>query len=130
MRDHRHPVTVYLEDTDAQGIVYHANYLKYCERARTELLKLNGYSLGEMQNKGVLFVVFEMHLRFHRPARLHDQLEVRTHATRASDYRLTFTQEVFRPGVEKPVFVAESTVVTIDHGSQLCPIPEDLLADG
>jgi tol-pal system-associated acyl-CoA thioesterase len=130
MQEHRYPVTVYLEDTDAQGIVYHANYLKYCERARTELLKLNGYSLGEMQNKGVLFVVFEMHLRFQKPARLHDELEIRTHATRSSDYRLTFKQDVFRFGLEKPVFVAESTVVTIDQQNQLCPLPGDLLVDG
>ena len=67
---HRLRAKVYLEDTDAQGIVYHANYLKYCERSRTEVLGLSGYTLGEMQARGYLFVVYEMHLRFYaaRPA--------------------------------------------------------------
>lgn len=123
------PVTVYLEDTDAQGIVYHANYLKYCERARSQMLKENGYSLGEMQQQGVLFVVFEMHLRFQQPARLHDELDVRSTAVRSSDYRLTFKQELLLHGAPKPLFVAEVTVVTIDRAGQLCPLPEDLLAN-
>jgi tol-pal system-associated acyl-CoA thioesterase len=130
MQDNHFPVTVYLEDTDAQGIVYHANYLKYCERARTEMLRLNGYSLGEMQTKGILFVVFEMHLRFQRPARLHDALDVHSTAIRSSDYRLTFKQELRLEGAPRPLFVADVTVVTIDNAGQLCPLPEDLMADG
>ncbi len=129
MNENRLSVKVYLEDTDAQGIVYHANYLKYCERTRTDLLEANGYSLGEMQRKGILFVVFEMKLRFRQPARLHDQLEVRTKAVRTSDYRITFTHEVLRPGESKPVFIAEAIVVTIDADGQLCMIPEDILAE-
>ncbi|MEL6546751.1 MAG: thioesterase family protein, partial [Myxococcota bacterium] len=54
---HHLPVTVYLEDTDAQGIVYHANYLKFCERARTEMLGEAGTPLAQMQESGVVFVV-------------------------------------------------------------------------
>ncbi len=127
MQECHFPITVYLEDTDAQGIVYHANYLKYCERARTEMLRLNGYSLGEMQKQGVLFVVFEMHLRFQQPARLHDALDVHSRVVRSSDYRLTFKQEVLLDGAPKAVFVAEVTVVTIDGAGQLCPLPENLL---
>lgn len=129
MHENCFAVTVYLEDTDAQGIVYHANYLKYCERARTELLKINGYALGEAQRRGMRFVVFEMHLKFQQPARLHDELEVRTTGVRSSDYRITFKQEVFRNGVSEPLFIAESSVVTIDTEGQLCPVPEDLFAD-
>jgi YbgC/YbaW family acyl-CoA thioester hydrolase len=107
--------------------VYHANYLKYCERARTELLKANGYTLGEMQQRGILFVVFEMHLRFQQPARLHDELEVFTKAVRSSDYRITFKHEVCCHGASKPLFVAEASVVTVDAEGHLCPLPEDLL---
>ena len=129
MIENRLTAKVYLEDTDAFGIVYHANYLKYCERARTDMLADCGYSLGEMQKQGFLFVVFDMKLQFRKPGRLHDELEVRSKAERGSDYRVTFTQEVFRVGDDKPLFRAESTVVTIDGEGTLCPLPEDLLPD-
>ena len=128
MKEHNLSVKVYLEDTDALGIVYHANYLKYCERARTDLLAECGYSLAQMQKQGCLFVVFEMHLRFQQPARLHDELEVRSRAERGSDYRVTFKHEVFLRGGQTPIFVAEATVVTIDNDGLLRPLPEDLLA--
>lgn len=120
-------VKVYLEDTDAFGIVYHANYLKYCERTRTDAMELCGYSIGGMQSKGVLFVVFDMSLKFHKPARLHDELEVRTQVERGSDYRVNFDHKIYRCGEELPVFSAKATVVTIDTEGQLCPLPEDLL---
>lgn len=128
MKEHHLSVKVYLEDTDAFGIVYHANYLKYCERARTDLLAECGYSLGEMQKLGCLFVVFEMRLKFRQPAKLHDELEVTSRAERGSDYRVTFTHEVTKRGGTSPIFMAEATVVTIDHNGELCPLPEDLLA--
>ena len=127
MKENRISVKVYLEDTDAFGIVYHANYLKYCERARTDLLAQCGYTLAEMQKQGCLFVVFDMHLRFRHPARLHDELEVRSRVERGSDYRVTFQQEVLKRGVDTPIFLAKSTVVTIDSDGQLCPLPEGLL---
>ena len=129
MMEHRLIAKVYLEDTDAFGIVYHANYLKYCERARTEMLDVAGYPLGEMQKKNCLFVVFEMKLQFKKPARLHDNLEVRSKAERGSDYRVTFTQEVFRLGEEKPLFRAESIIVAIENDGHLCPLPDGLLED-
>jgi len=128
MREHHLSVKVYLEDTDAFGIVYHANYLKYCERARTDILAECGYRLGDMQRVGCLFVVFEMHLRFRQPAKLHDELDVRSRATRGSDYRVTFAHEITKRGADAPLFTAEATVVTIDGDGQLCPLPEDLLA--
>lgn len=129
MMEHRLTAKVYLEDTDAFGIVYHANYLKYCERARTDMLDVAGYPLGEMQKRDCMFVVFEMKLQFKKPARLHDELEVRSRAERGSDYRVTFAQEVFRIGEDKPLFRAESIIVTIAGDGQLCPLPEGLLED-
>jgi acyl-CoA thioester hydrolase len=123
----RFPVRVFLEDTDAQGIVYHANYLKYCERARTEILGTIGYPLGRMQEQGLYFVVYEMKLKFHKPARLHEDLSVHTTTVKGSDYRLTFKQNVFRGEEEKPIFTAEVIVVTIDHDGQLTPMPDELV---
>ena len=127
MRETCNHVTIYLEDTDAQGIVYHANYLKYCERGRTDLLKLNGYTLGESQRQGVRFVVFEMQLRFLQPARLHDELEVRTTGVRSSDYRIVFKHQICRKDAAEALFVADAIVVAIDDEGELCPVPDDLL---
>ena len=120
------PIKVFLEDTDAQGIVYHANYLKYCERARTELIGTLGFELGDLQAQGVFLVVFEMRLKFLKPAKLHDLLEVRTRAYHGSEYRLTFKQEVVRCDEGKPVFSADVIVVAIDNEGRLTPIPENL----
>jgi acyl-CoA thioester hydrolase len=121
------PVTVYLEDTDAQGIVYHANYLKYCERARSHLVHTLGFSFEQLRSEGVSLVVFEMRLKFNKPARMHDNLEIRTRAYNGSDYRLTFIQEVYRSDDDsKPIFAADVTVVAIDHDGRITPIPEKL----
>jgi len=123
-------VRVYLEDTDAFGLVYHTNFLKYCERTRTDLLEQCGYTIGEMLSKGTLFVVVEMLVKFHRPARLHDVLDVRTSARRVSDYRVNFDHKVYlRGGDDKPIFTATAKVVTIDAEGQLCPLPDELLAE-
>jgi len=71
------PVRVYIEDTDAGGIVYYANYLKYMERARTECLRSCGVELDEWQQRHRrLFVVRKVEIDFHLPARFNDQLTV------------------------------------------------------
>jgi acyl-CoA thioester hydrolase len=126
MRQNKLTYKVYLEDTDAFGIVYHANYLKYCERGRTEILEQCGCSIGKMHTLGCTFVVFDMNLKFHRPSRLHDELEVVTQVVRGSDYRANFEHKVFLRGSEQLVFSATATVVTIDEEGVLCPIPEHI----
>lgn len=123
------PIKIYLEDTDAQGIVYHANYLKYCERARTDYLENEGYSLAKSQADGVFFVVFDMTLKFRRSARLLERVELRTTCERGSEYRLTFKHELYRGQEPQPLFLAEVVVVTIDDVGKLCPLPEGLLAE-
>lgn len=125
---HRLSVKVYLEDTDAQGIVYHANYLKYCERARTDILEVQGFKLNALQDTGCTLVVYEMNIKFKRPARLHDLLEVRTRHERSSDYRLSFQQEVFRGNEADPLIVARADVVAVDAEGSLRTIPEGILA--
>lgn len=126
---HRLPIKVYLEDTDAQGIVYHANYLKYCERARTDILEEQGFRLHELQAEGCTLVVYEMTLRFRRPAHLHERLEVRTRPERTSDYRTSFQQEIFRGDETDPLFVARADVVAVDEKGALRMLPEGLLKE-
>ena len=73
----RHPVRVYWEDTDAGGIVFYANYLKFFERARTEWLRALGHSQQEMVDAtGCMFVVQDTHVRYISPARLDDMLVI------------------------------------------------------
>lgn len=71
-------VKIYYEDTDAGGIVYHANYLKYLERGRTEFLAERGINVSELHKRGVLFVVSHIEISYKKPAYLGDILEVHT----------------------------------------------------
>jgi acyl-CoA thioester hydrolase len=73
---HRFPVTVYWEDTDAGGIVYHSNYLNFAERARTEMVRTLGVRQSELAAGGHAFAVTHAEIDFRAPARLDDRLEV------------------------------------------------------
>src|SRR4051794_12964418 len=74
-REHRFALTVYFEDTDAYGIVYYANYLKYMERARSDFLRAVGVDQkGELKRSGSAYAVIEVGIRYRKPARLSDDL--------------------------------------------------------
>jgi acyl-CoA thioester hydrolase len=91
----RLPVRVYYEDTDAGGVVYHTGYIRFFERARTEWLRALGYSQQQLaEEAGVLFSVVELTVRYLRPARLDDLLEVVARAGIAGGASLAFEQEV------------------------------------
>lgn len=104
------PVRVYYEDTDAGGVVYHANYLKYCERGRTDFLRLRGIHQSAMTD--AFFVVRHMTCDFLRPARLDDLLEVETRLVDTGGARLVLDQQVTRAG--SLLFQAQVTVALID----------------
>jgi len=123
---HRRELRIYLEDTDAQGVVYHANYLKYCERSRTDILTEAGFSLESLRGRGWTLMVHEMNIKFHRPARLHDVIEVRTGVRRSSDYRLVFHHEVRLLGEEKLLVAADAHVVAVGPDGGLVSLPEGL----
>jgi acyl-CoA thioester hydrolase len=104
------PVRVYYEDTDAGGVVYHTNYIKYFERARTEWLRALGFSQEQLATQaGVLFTVVNLTTDFRRPARLDDQLEVRSTAELAGAASVNFSQEIWRTGAS-PELLASGTV--------------------
>src|SRR5690606_23118733 len=86
------PVRVYFHDTDAGGIVFHGNYLHFMEAARTEFLQSLGYNVAELQRAedGVLFVVYALEMRYHKPARLHDSLQITVAVRHAGRARLIF----------------------------------------
>ncbi|EHN70596.1 tol-pal system-associated acyl-CoA thioesterase [Aliivibrio fischeri] len=86
------PITIYYEDTDAGGVVYHSNYLKFFERARTELLRDKGVSQQVMLNESIGFVVKSLQIDFISAARLDEQLIVETLITEIKKVSLTFCQ--------------------------------------
>ncbi len=91
------PVRVYFEDTDAQGIVYFANYLRFMERGRTEWLRSRGVEQQTlMRDQNLCFSLINTNVNFHRPARFDDMLSVRTRVTKARGARVVFEQAVYR----------------------------------
>jgi len=96
--EHRLICKVYYEDTDALGVVYHANYLKYMERARSEYVELFGKPIWEWNRLGYYIVVYAMNIRFKRAAQLGDTLEIVSAFSLQSPYRGLFRQRVERDG--------------------------------
>ncbi|OGS98193.1 MAG: tol-pal system-associated acyl-CoA thioesterase [Gallionellales bacterium RIFCSPLOWO2_12_FULL_59_22] len=93
------PVRVYFQDTDAGGVVYHASYVNFMERARTEWLRTHGYSnAGLMKEFGVVFVVRSLKLDYFKPALLDDLLEVTAQIKEVGRSRLNLLQSVRRDG--------------------------------
>ena len=100
MPEYRLPVRVYIEDTDAGGIVYYVNYLKYFERARTELIRSLGVDKTAVMEDGSVFVVTNAAIDFHAPARLDDQLEAVARVVKSGAAMIEFRQSVVRSGIE------------------------------
>ncbi len=91
------PVRVYYEDTDAGGVVYHANYLMFFERARTELLRHLGFSQSELKTKvNVMFVVRSLQIKYLQPARFDELLEVVTSVSQQGRSAMLFEQTLQR----------------------------------
>lgn len=99
-RDHLLPVRVYYEDTDFTGVVYHANYVRYFERGRSDFLRLAGIGHAELLevDPPLAFVVAEMKLNFIKPARIDDALVVRTTYDSVKGVRLMISQTIERNG--------------------------------
>lgn len=113
---HRLPVRVYFEDTDAGGVVYHASYVRFCERGRTDFLRLLGVEArqlisGEASNEPAAFVVRRMSLDFKRPARMDDLLVVETRVKELGGASVTLTQTISKDG--RDVFEADVVVVLV-----------------
>src|SRR5476651_552303 len=116
---HCYTVTVYYEDTDAGGVVYYANYLKFAERARTELLRSGGFDhTALMQDHGVQIVVRNCTAEYILPARLDDALEVRSRITNMGGVSFTIRQEILRLATDatltSPLVVVEVRLACID----------------
>jgi acyl-CoA thioester hydrolase len=117
------PVRVYYQHTDAGGVVFHGDYLNFMEAGRAEMLREMGFEVGELARRdGVLFVVHELSIVYHRAARLGDTLEVRTRCQKVGGARLVLDQEVVRG--EETLTSAEITLACVDaQGHRPMPVP-------
>jgi acyl-CoA thioester hydrolase len=101
------PIRVYYEDTDAQGVVYYANYFRYLERARTEWLRSLGVDMvALMEHDRRIFVVAEVQSKFLAPARLSDQLIVTARLAQLTRVAFDIEQNIYRGGVDGEQLVA------------------------
>ena len=119
-------VRVYYQDTDAGGVVYHAQYLSFMERARSEFLNHAGIDLARFTREhGVLFVVFQIAITYHQPARLNEQLTVSAEVVKMARASLVFRQRVER-GAEL-LCEADVTLAIVDR-ERMRParMPEEL----
>jgi acyl-CoA thioester hydrolase len=107
----QYPVRVYYEDTDASGVAYHANYLRWFERARTEWLRQLGFGQARLlREAGVGFTVASLSVRYLRPARLDDELLVRTRVTGVGKASIEFEQHLHYAGAGGDAALAAATV--------------------
>jgi acyl-CoA thioester hydrolase len=105
------PVRVYWEDTDAGGIVFYANYLKFFERSRTEWLRAKGISQHALrETTGGMFVVGQADVRYLKSARLDDELLVTTQLLDAGRASMTIRQQAFLTSQSAPVLLCEATI--------------------
>ncbi|MFD3191696.1 tol-pal system-associated acyl-CoA thioesterase [Sedimentitalea sp. HM32M-2] len=123
---HRFPLRVYYEDTDMGGIVYHANYLRYIERARSDWVRRLGSDQNAMRAAGLVFVVRRIEADYLATAKLDDELVVETAVQRLSPARLVLDQVVLRG--ETPVFRAVVTVVCMSAAGQPVRLPAEIRA--
>jgi acyl-CoA thioester hydrolase len=125
--EHVFPVRVYYEDTDAAGIVYYANYLKFAERARTEMLRLLGREQQQMmETDGVAFAVKSARVEYFRPARLDDALEVRTGLIEVAGASLRVRQRIFRG--EELLVDTQTRLAVMDRAGRPIRLPADIRA--
>ncbi|WP_093317848.1 tol-pal system-associated acyl-CoA thioesterase [Thorsellia anophelis] len=113
---HKWPIRVYYEDTDAGGVVYHARYVAFFERARTELLREKGFSQIALLEQDVAFAVRKMNLEFHRPAVLDDSLIVETVINKVNHASIQFHQSLYNS--QNGLLLSEANVVVASVSKQ------------
>lgn len=115
-------------ETDRMGVVYHAEYLAWCEIGRTEYIRSLGMSYAEMERRGVPLAVAEASLRYHAPARYDDRIRVTTILTRLGSRGLTFDYVISHADTGQRLATASTTLVALDPDGRATTIPADIRA--
>ena len=116
------PIQIYYEDTDHSGVVYHANFLKYFERAREHVI-----GTGELarlwKDKGIGFAVYKADITYLEGVTFGEVLDIRSTYKLDSEYRMIWTHEAWRTGGQKPAVSCTLHLVCLDKTKKLMPIP-------
>ncbi|MEO9778714.1 MAG: tol-pal system-associated acyl-CoA thioesterase [Sedimentitalea sp.] len=123
---HQFPIRVYYEDTDMGGIVYHANYLRYIERARSGWVRQLGNDQNAMREGGLVWVVRRVEAEYLSTARFEDELIVESTVRKVTPARLVMDQVVTRAGT--PIFTAVVTAVCMNSKGQPVRLPAEIRA--
>ncbi|MAU37770.1 MAG: acyl-CoA thioesterase [Rhodobiaceae bacterium] len=125
-KTHFFQIRVFYEDTDFTGIVYHANYLKFAERGRTNFLRLLGVNHSELINSDEpkYFVVYKMNSKFTGTSTIDDILEVRSNFKGIEGVRLKIKQDIYKE--EKKVFSANIEFALLDKNAKPIKFPNDM----
>ena len=110
-------------ETDQMGVVYHTNYLIWCEVGRTDFIRARGMSYADMERSGVGLAVSELSARFHSAARYDDMIRVRTTLADIRSRSITFDYEITRVENGKRLVTARTSLVSIDASGKPTPLP-------
>ncbi len=120
-----HKVQIYYEDTDHSGVVYHANFLKYFERAREHVLGAGKIDML-WKEKGCGFAVYQANMIFHEGVEFADICDVRTTFKLEGKFKTLWRHEVWRPNAVKPAVIGDMVMVYLDKKKRLHKIPSDI----
>lgn len=124
---HDFPVRIYYDDTDAGGVVYHANYLKLCERARTESLRAMGFENSKLRDDhGVIIVVKSLEAEYLSPSKLDDLLTIQTRILSVKNTSFVMEQKAIRNNI--CIFSMNIVLVFINEQGRPTKIPDDVKA--
>jgi acyl-CoA thioester hydrolase len=119
-------VRVRYAETDQMGVVYHANYLVYCEIGRTDFIRRLGRSYASLEAEGVRLAVADLSARYHAPARYDDRLEVATTLAEVRSRTIAFEYVVSNADTAQRLVSARTTLVSLDADNRLVALPADL----
>ena len=119
---------IYFHDTDAGGVVYYGNYLKYLEESRTEFLEKKGLSVASFYDRGLLYAVSKCSVEYRSPARYGEMLTCEAKLKEITAVKLIFNQTIHEKQSKRLVAEAEVTLVCLNKSFKPTSIPEDLKA--
>ena len=126
MSVHKLQVKIYYEDTDCAGVVYYANYLKYFERARTEMFESTCKPLKELMKEGIQFVVAEAALKYHRPGRYGDRLVVESWIKEFGHVTIVFGHRVRRMETGELLVSGEVKIASVSDTLRPVKLPQKI----
>ena len=113
-------------ETDQMGVVYHANYLVWCEMGRTDFIRRCGVSYAEMERAGISLAVSELSARYHAPARYDDVIRVRTTLGDVRSRMISFDYLIVDAVTDKRLVSAQTTLISIDRSGKPVALPAEL----